>query len=101
MKLVRDKIPQLYPEGRYRPVRDSTERQRLLLQKLAEEVGEVMSTLTKEDLLAELADVLDVVYAHAEVHGISAREMTALRERKIAERGAFHLGWVLLGPEEQ
>lgn len=101
MKLVRDEIPDLYPQGRYRRVKDSREYQRLLLQKLTEETGALMGTLTKEDLLQKLADILDVVYARAEVHDAPADELNLLRIKQLHSLGAYDVGWVQLGPSEE
>lgn len=95
MKLVRDKIPELYPQHSYR--RATPDETALLLRlKLAEEVGEALSAPDPESLLKELADVLEVIYEISDQHGVSLHELEILRRAKADERGRFGEGWVLL-----
>lgn len=95
MKLVRDKIPDLYPQHKYRRAEGQAEMLLLLRLKLAEEVGEALSAPNQLELAKELADVMDVVSTLAALSGISADQMAGFRESKRDERGGFIDGWVL------
>lgn len=94
MKLVRDRIPELYPDGSYIKCDDET-RKIMLKLKLAEEVGEVLSAVGAHELAEELADVLEVVAALAHTYGISSQRLDVVRDDKQAGRGGFSGGWVL------
>lgn len=94
MKIVRDRVPALFPEHGYR-VAGSGERAVLLRLKLVEETGEFLSAPTRRDRTEELADVYEVLEALREDEGISAEELEAARARKSSARGAFTEGWVL------
>lgn len=94
MKLVRDKIPELYPQHAYRKA-DQAEMLLLLRLKLVEEVGEALSAPTQLDLAQELADVMDVVSSLAALSGIGSNQLAGFRNEKRAERGGFVDGWVL------
>lgn len=106
MKLVRDNIPALYERGQlepregdkgditFRPVRDSTEYQLLLRLKLAEEVGEVLSAPTRETLISELGDLLDVIATLETALDVTLSERRS-RLAKTARLGGFHFGRVL------
>lgn len=95
MKLVRDKIPKLYPQHSYRRA-TPTEWLVLLRLKLAEEVGELLSAPTEASLLEEIADVMEVVEALAVKYGWSLEgAVRPARDAKRLERGSFVEGWVL------
>ncbi|GAA5514853.1 hypothetical protein Dcar01_03616 [Deinococcus carri] len=83
-KLVRDRIPELFPESRYRTL-TTPEYAGALRAKLEEEAREYLTDRTPE----ELADVLEVLHALAALHGLTPAELEALRVRKAAERGGF------------
>lgn len=94
MKLVRDRIPELYPDGLY--VRCDDETRKIMLKlKLAEEIGEVLSAVGAHGLAEELADVLEVVSALAHAYEISVERLGAVRDDKNTARGGFSGGWVL------
>lgn len=95
MKLVRDKVPKLYPGDGYRLAR-SWERDVFLRMKVAEEAGEVLSAVGEANLLEEVADLMEAVEALAAGHGWSIEgAVRAARDAKRLERGAFAEGWVL------
>lgn len=96
MKLVRGKIPELYPENTYRRVRDWEEHVLLLRLKLAEEVGELLSAPDRESLIKEIVDVRQVLMTLAGLSGISVPELVDTGLDKISQRGDFLDGWVLL-----
>ena len=90
-KLVRDKIPQIIKEsGKESLCRClSTEEMNLYLEKkLTEEVEEYYYSRSLE----ELADILEVVYALAEMQGCDKLELEKLRLQKEVKNGAFKNG---------
>ena len=87
-KLVRDKIPDIIrSDGRSPAVRtlDGEAYVEELRRKLVEEASEYAETGDLE----ELADVLEVVYALADVHRVPMAEVETLRARKREARGGF------------
>ncbi|MBB5432855.1 nucleoside triphosphate pyrophosphohydrolase [Nocardiopsis composta] len=90
-KLVRDRIPEIITADGLDPVitvAGQDEYERELRRKLTEEVSEYRSAGPAE-AVEELADVLEVVYALARVHGADAAELDRVRRAKAEERGAF------------
>lgn len=88
-KLVRDKVPEIIrSEGRdpITAVAGAEEYRVRLRAKLREEVGEFLES---DDSLDELADILEVVYALAEIGGADRNRLEELRAVKAKERGAF------------
>ncbi|WP_353892400.1 nucleoside triphosphate pyrophosphohydrolase [Proteinivorax hydrogeniformans] len=93
-KLVRDKIPEIikasnkHCECAY--VTDS-ELQKLLDEKLIEEVNEYLESGKTE----ELADIIEVIYGILKIKGIDSPELEAIRLKKKRERGGFEKGVLL------
>ncbi len=91
-KLVRDKIPHIITssgkECRTR-ILDPKEYKQELRTKLSEESEEYMSAGNDQEALEELADILEVIRALAEVHGANAAQLDKLRADKAEERGGF------------
>jgi predicted house-cleaning noncanonical NTP pyrophosphatase (MazG superfamily) len=101
-KLVRDRIPAILAErGIAYQVRVATpaERPALLRAKLAEEVAEFLAAADDPGRLAELADLLEVILALAELSGADAASLESLRVAKASERGALADGIVLLSTD--
>ncbi|KZN25699.1 hypothetical protein A4G99_04420 [Haladaptatus sp. R4] len=93
-KLVRDRIPAIIEENDERPVThvaDDDEYERRLAEKLDEEVTEFRESGEP----AELADVLEVVYALADSDGLTRDELERIRAEKADDRGGFTDGIVL------
>ena len=91
-KLVRDKVPEVIAATGGRPVTrvlPPDDYARVLRDKLREEAEEVGGAQTYDALVAELADVVEVVRALQKVHGISDETLEAVRTGKLAERGGF------------
>ena len=87
-KLVRDKIPELIEKQGEKPSIRVLEREeyfRHLEQKLDEEVGEYHRDKTVE----ELADILEVVFALAEVNEVTRQELLSVYQKKHDARGGF------------
>lgn len=88
-KLVRDNIPQIIRAKGLEPViyaADAEEYGTRLRDKLREEVEEFLASDSDP---AELADILEVLYALAEQAGIDRQQLEKLRAAKAEERGGF------------
>ncbi len=92
-KLVRDLVPeQLAARGvaarvsRY----DDPAFLEALRAKLVEEGVEYYAAADDEEAVAELADLMEVVLALAEMHGADAAALDEARRAKLAARGGFH-----------
>ena len=92
MKLARERNPEL-AAGAGQPAAfhqaDPAEFGRLLRAKLLEEATEAASAPGPAELLAELGDVLQVLYALASEAGYSPAEIECARARKAHTTGAF------------
>lgn len=97
-KLVRDRVPDLIGSASRRPdvrVAGDGEYTMLLRAKLYEEVGEFIAS----GEVAELVDVLEVVYALASAQGLGQGELERLRAAKATRLGGFEQHYVLRPPE--
>jgi predicted house-cleaning noncanonical NTP pyrophosphatase (MazG superfamily) len=101
VKLVRDRIPEL-AAGNGQPgafhQADPDEYGRLLRDKLLEEAAEAVGAPGPAELLDELGDVLQVLYALASQAGYSPAEIECARARKARTRGSFTRRVVWHGP---
>lgn len=98
-KLVRDNIPSAVAEGgeKARIARLTREELKIALKaKLIEEAFEVRDAASAQDLVQELADVLEVVDSLISVSKLSRLELKKVREIKLRRRGGFQRGIVLL-----
>lgn len=88
-KLVRDKIPEIIRESTgvtpKTVILNFDEYQKALIDKLQEECQEFCADQNSK----ELADILEVVYALAQVHGLSNKQLELLRKEKATTYGAF------------
>lgn len=57
--------------------------------KLLEEAEEVCKAKTKELVLEELADLLEVITSFCEIHDVTLQDITHLQHKKHQERGGF------------
>lgn len=90
-KLVRDRIPEIIRSAGKKPVTrvlDQAAYRAALLAKLTEEAREAEQAPAGQ-LAAELADVLEVLQALAQAHGITWDQIVETAVGKRAERGAF------------
>ena len=60
-----------------------------LMSKLIEEVHEILTAQTKENLIEELADVLEVMTSMASLYGSSLEEIIDQKNKKHQEKGGF------------
>ena len=98
-KLVRDEIPAIIEADGERPrthVADEDEFDDRLAAKLAEEAAEYRESRDPR----ELADVLEVVHAIRERHGLTTEELEERRSEKAERRGRFDDRIVLERVEE-
>lgn len=99
-KLVRDRIPALIEcEGRRPRVRTvSGERlKQALADKLVEEHAEFIAAASTGERTAELADLIDVALAIAQLDGISEAQLMALIKQKRKTHGGFDQGFFYEG----
>jgi predicted house-cleaning noncanonical NTP pyrophosphatase (MazG superfamily) len=90
-KLVRDRVPEIIRSHGHQPatyVLDDEQFRTALLAKLLEEAQEAKSA-PADDLLTELADVLEVLRTLVAVQGRSWKDLLSVAASKRAERGAF------------
>ncbi|GAB6991653.1 nucleoside triphosphate pyrophosphohydrolase [Paenibacillus pini] len=91
-KLVRDKIPHMISaNGQVCETRilNPEEYKEALTAKLREETDEYFNASTDQEALDELADILEVIRALADVRGSSWPALEELRADKAQDRGAF------------
>jgi predicted house-cleaning noncanonical NTP pyrophosphatase (MazG superfamily) len=98
-KLVRDKIAEFVfkERGEVLTTRLASEEEMLSLlkNKLVEEASEVLNATSNDNLIEELADVLEVLKALIVKQNI-AEEVFKKREDKCLERGGFDNGVILI-----
>lgn len=95
MKLIRDKIPMIMTQNGVQfeaRIADNDEYKNLLVEKMAEEVEELMTDRTIE----EAADVYEVFLSLIKLWGFDLYEVTQLAEDKREERGSFEERVVLM-----
>ena len=98
MKLIRDKIPMLMNQSGVKfeaRIADNDEYKELLVQKMQEEVKELM----EDQDLEEAADVYEVFLALIKLWGHDIHDVVARAEAKKEERGGFSQRVVLLDSE--
>jgi len=98
-KLVRDRIPELIERNGAVPdveILDDLRFAAMLDEKLLEECGELLAAKDVDSKIEEMADILEVLHAMAEVWGLTMAEVEAIRLRKRAERGAFQKKLLLI-----
>ncbi len=91
-KLVRDKtMSRLEPVGskfEFKKLNDIEFLEQLKL-KLLEESQEVCNAASKEAIISELADVLEVMIAWCDLYGFSLEDVFAVQRKKFEQRGGF------------
>lgn len=90
-KLVRDKIPNIIEEKGETPVvktLDEIEYKKELEEKLYEEYKEVIGA-NGDDRVEELADMLEVIKALANLEDKNLNDVIAIADKKREKRGAF------------
>ena len=90
-KLVRDKIPNIIKEKGETPIiktLDEVEYKKELEKKLYEEYKEVIES-TGDDRVEELADMLEIIRALANLENKHLNDVIAIADKKNEKRGAF------------
>lgn len=90
-KLVRDKIPQIIEEaGHEYEIRILSEEEfkEKVREKLVEEAKELLNA-ENDELVNELADVLQLIESIAEIEGIEIKDVVEKRKKKEEKRGSF------------
>jgi predicted house-cleaning noncanonical NTP pyrophosphatase (MazG superfamily) len=98
-KMVRDEIPAKIEQRGERAILariSKAESRAALLTKLLEEVHELRSAESPEEVMAELADVHEVVRSLSAVTGVDWMQVEKAAEEKRRTRGSFGQGVVLL-----
>ncbi len=91
-KLVRDRIPEIVAhEGKRAKTRTlgAGEFRNALLKKLLEESKEAHDAKGKKELVKELGDVLEVIFALYCAYNLEPREVESVRRKRRKERGGF------------
>ncbi|WP_368505208.1 phosphoribosyl-ATP pyrophosphohydrolase [Alkalihalophilus sp. As8PL] len=91
-KLVRDRIPEIIErsgKGFRTEILDTQGYDQQLREKLKEEMNELLEATSRKDVVEEMADLLEVVYALGSIHGVQPDEIQQVRMRKQSERGGF------------
>ncbi len=94
-KLVRDKIPEKIEKNGEQAVTAQLEKDiliRLLKRKLVEESLEVLDAKDTDDLIAELADVMEVIDSIVKQKGIVFQDILDRKEKKRKKAGGFEKG---------
>ncbi len=92
-KLVRDRIPDLIRARGAEPtirLLDEADYDAALRAKLIEEAQELQAAANPSELLAEAADVYEVLLALGDRIGVDLDAIAEAARHKRAERGAFH-----------
>lgn len=91
-KLVRDNIIDIILNDGGKPafqILDDDSFKKALKEKLIEESKEVLDTESKEDLISELSDVLEIIDSICQNNNISKEELEIKKEEKKNKRGGF------------
>lgn len=91
-KLIRDKIIEIMESKGsklYSYVLNDSDFLKQLKLKLLEEASEVQKAQKKEDVLEELADVLEIVDTLAQAYNIEAKDLQIAQEKKRQEKGSY------------
>jgi predicted house-cleaning noncanonical NTP pyrophosphatase (MazG superfamily) len=95
-KLVRDNIPTIIvKEGKCPDFEHVSNIAPFVREKLQEELNEVLSATTRDELVSEMGDLWEVMLKHAVVNNISWAEVTRAARKKRERVGGFNNNVVL------
>jgi predicted house-cleaning noncanonical NTP pyrophosphatase (MazG superfamily) len=103
-KLVRDRIPEIIESSGKRfstKILDNQEYIKELRNKAREELDEYLYAENDNDAIEELADLLEIIHALAECHGVSFKEVEEVRQKKAEKRGGFKEKIFLIDVEDE
>ena len=98
-KAIRDKIPEIIQKDGHTCNIQKLSDEKFIIEiekKLSEEVTEYQNDKNPE----ELADILEVIYAIAQLKGISKEELEKIRIKKLQDRGGFEKNLFLIDTSE-
>ena len=98
-KAIRDKIPEIIQKDGHTCNIQTLSDEKFIIEiekKLSEEVAEYQNDKNPE----ELADILEVIYAIAQLKGISKEELEKIRIKKLQDRGGFEKNLFLIDISE-
>jgi predicted house-cleaning noncanonical NTP pyrophosphatase (MazG superfamily) len=98
-KLIRDKIPDIAKEqGRTLEIEiaDKYSVPMYAIEKVQEELNEVINSKTREELLEELADLYEILDKYIEVMDFTKKDIQKARKDKNEKAGAFHNNLILI-----
>ncbi len=102
-KLVRDRIPAIIKQNGGLPTVRRLPAAKVLSAlkvKLGEEAGELRKAKTRDDLIAEVADVLEILDALLLRSGVSLADVRRVQREKRRKRGGFVEGLFLVSVRE-
>ena len=98
-KAIRDQIPEIIQKDGHSCNIQTLSDEKFLVEiekKLSEEVAEYQNDKNPE----ELADILEVIYAIAQLKGISKEELEKIRIKKLQDSGGFEKNLFLIDTSE-
>ena len=98
-KAIRDKIPEIIQKDGHTCNIQTLSDEKFIIEiekKLSEEVAEYQNDKNPE----ELADILEVIYAIAQLKGISKEELEKIRIKKLQDRGGFEKNLFLIDTDD-
>jgi|SRR5690625_2213736 len=102
-KLVRDKIPDIIRKDNKECKTEILDDGRYAIElkkKFLEEMEEYQGARSDEEAIEELADILEILHALAEVHGSDIDSLEQVRREKAEKRGGFSDKVFLIGVKE-
>jgi predicted house-cleaning noncanonical NTP pyrophosphatase (MazG superfamily) len=103
-KLVRDRIPEIIRRSGRTPYVTTLDEQAYrsaLHDKLLEEAAELRHAQNRDEVIDELADVLEVLTALAATYDVTLDTITGAARNKRAERGGFEMRLWLNGADPE
>ncbi len=91
-KLIRDKIVDIIEKDGKKAIVSTLNDEQYkieLLKKLLEEANEVANSSNSNEMLEELADVLEVIRYLAKINGKELNDIVAIADKKKEKRGGF------------
>jgi predicted house-cleaning noncanonical NTP pyrophosphatase (MazG superfamily) len=99
-KLVRDRVPDIIRSAGREPLVKRLTGKALtsaLLDKLTEELAELLSAVDQKQILEEIGDLIEAALALAHQYGATEDAMSSLRAAKNSQNGAFTEGYLYSG----
>ncbi|MFA5075289.1 MAG: nucleoside triphosphate pyrophosphohydrolase [Candidatus Babeliales bacterium] len=99
IKLIRDRIPELYPNSKIKIIKENAEYFDSLKNKLLEEVNEFIEASSQNNdshIVEEIADILEVIDAICKLKKYDTNLVQDVKLKKKQERGGFEKRILLL-----